>query len=83
MADDAEDPETAADRLEAALERIARLAAGRPMTAAAMPSPQPPSVAAAGVVDGSDADLSLPQIADRLDSLIARLRAALGEPKTQ
>jgi hypothetical protein len=65
MADEAEDPETAADRLEAALERIARLSAAKPHVA---PGPDRP-----------DADLSIPEIAERLDSLIARLRAALGK----
>jgi hypothetical protein len=65
MADEPDDPDAAADRLEAALERIARLAAvqpGRPNT------PLP------------DTELSLPEIAERLDSLISRLRAALGKP---
>jgi hypothetical protein len=64
MSDDAEDPDTAANRLEAALERIARLSTSRPVVA---PLDQP------------EPDLSIPEIADRLDSLIARLRAALGE----
>ncbi len=64
MADEAEDPETAADRLEAALERIARLSAVK--------------TPAAPAVDRPDAELSIPEIAERLDSLIARLRAALG-----
>jgi len=69
MSDDVEDPDTAADRLEAALERIAQLSGTR----------QP-----AAPADRLDTDLSLPEIAERLDSLIARLRAALGgEPKTQ
>lgn len=67
MADEPEDPDTAADRLEAALERIAHLASVQP---AAAPS-QPTSV---------DPDLSIPEIADRLDSLIGRLRTALGKP---
>jgi hypothetical protein len=62
MADEFEDPDAAADRLEAALERIARLAAMRPMA----PPPR------------SDADLSVAEIAERLDSLITRLRAAIG-----
>jgi hypothetical protein len=63
MADEPEDPDAAADRLEAALERIARLAAVPPA-----PSHAPP-----------DADLSIPEIAERLDSLISRLKAALGK----
>ena len=62
MADEPEDPEAAADRLEAALERIARLASARP----AAPVPDPP-----------DETLSVPEIAERLDQLISRLRAAL------
>jgi hypothetical protein len=65
MADEPEDPDAAADRLEAALERIARLAAIPPA------SPDEPT-------DRSDTELSVPEIAERLDSLIARLRAALG-----
>ncbi|MBS0640119.1 MAG: hypothetical protein U1E70_20060 [Acetobacteraceae bacterium] len=66
MSDDVEDPEAAAERLAAALERIAQLSAAKP------PSPE---------VDQPEMDLSIPDIAERLDSLIARLRAALGEPK--
>lgn len=65
MADDLEDPEAAADRLEAALERIASLVA-------AQPAPLP------GPLDG---DLSVAEIAERLDSLIGRLRAALSKPE--
>jgi hypothetical protein len=66
MADEPEDPDAAADRLEAALERIARLAAAPPP--AAQPAPL-------------DSDLSVPEIAERLDALIVRLRAALGKPE--
>ncbi|WP_428488821.1 hypothetical protein [Rhodopila sp.] len=65
MADEPENPEAAADRLEAALERIANLALVQPAPA------NPPAM---------DSDLSIPEIADRLDSLIGRLRAALGKP---
>jgi hypothetical protein len=64
MAQEPEDADMAADRLEAALERIARLAAVRPVA-----SPAP------------DSELSIPEIAERLDSLIGRLRAALGKPE--
>jgi hypothetical protein len=64
MADEPEDPDAAADRLEAALERIARLAA-------VQPAPSPPAV--------PESDLSVAEIAERLDSLIGRLRAALGK----
>jgi len=63
MADEPEDPDAAADRLEAALERIARLASVQPA------SNEPPP----------DADLSIPEIAERLDLLISRLRTALGK----
>jgi hypothetical protein len=66
MADEPEDPDAAADRLEAALERIARLAAVQPA-----PSPSPPAP--------PESDLSVAEIAERLDSLIGRLRAALGK----
>ena len=69
MSDEAEDPELAADRLEAALERIARHSAARP---------------AAPPLDAPGPDLSIAEITDRLDSLIARLRAALGgDPQAQ
>jgi hypothetical protein len=71
MSDQAEDPESAADRLEAALERIARNSAVRPT-----PAPVP--------MERPDDELSVSEIAERLDSLIARLRTALGaEAKTQ
>ncbi len=66
MADEPEDPDAAADRLEAALERIAQLAAVQP----AGSNMAPP-----------DSDLSIAEIAERLDSLIARLRLALGKPE--
>jgi hypothetical protein len=57
MADAGEEAEAAADRLEAALERIAALAtrhAGPP-----------------------EAMVEMPEVAERLDALIAHLRAAL------
>ena len=66
MADEPEDPDAAADRLEAALERIARLAAVQPAVVQSAPL---------------DSDLSVAEIAERLDSLIGRLRAALGKPE--
>lgn len=66
MADEPEDPEAAANRLEAALERIAYLAAVTP-TQSNVPTP--------------DADLSVSELAERLDSLIGRLRAALSKPE--
>jgi hypothetical protein len=65
MADEPEDADAAADRLEAALERIASLAAVPPAR-----SDEPPP----------DSALSIPEIAERLDSLIGRLRIALGKP---
>ncbi len=64
MAEDPDDPEAAADRLEAALERIAAIA----------------SVPPARSGDAADGELTIPEIAERLDSLIARLRAAVGVP---
>ncbi len=64
MADEPEDPDAAADRLEAALERIARLTAA--------PAPQ--------AAPAPDSELSIPEIAERLDALIGRLRTALGKP---
>lgn len=70
MADEPEEPDVAADRLEAALERIALLAA--------VPS-APPAAAATEPAEAGDADMSIPEIAERLDALIARLRAALGD----
>ena len=65
MADEPEDPDAAADRLEAALERIARFAAVQPV-----PSQAP-----------LDSEMSISEIAERLDVLISRLRAALGKPE--
>jgi hypothetical protein len=65
MADEPEDPDAAADRLEAALERIAQLTS--------VPATQAAAAA-------QDADLSVSEIAERLDALIGRLRAALGKP---
>ena len=61
MTSDADDPEAVADRLEAAL---ARIAAGCSRTARKTPA----ATAAAGVDD---------EMAKRLDTLIARLRGAL------
>ncbi len=64
MADEPEDPDAEADRLEAALERIARLAALQPAPSNAAPP---------------ESELSISEIAERLDSLIGRLRIALGK----
>jgi len=69
MAEQSDDPDAAADRLEAALERIAqRLAEPR---AVAPPAPDPP-------MEVDETALSADEIAERLDALIGRLRAALG-----
>ncbi len=65
MAEEREDPDAAADRLEAALERIASLTAA-PREA------EPLTV-----------EMSVPEIAERLDNLIGRLRAALGASKPE
>jgi hypothetical protein len=61
MAEERGDMEAATARLEAALERIAALAA-RPASATSAPS------------------APVPEIAERLDALIAHLRAALDGP---
>jgi len=66
MADEPEDPDSAADRLETALERIARSATIPPA-----PLNEP--------ADAHDAEMSIPEIAERLDALISRLRAALDD----
>jgi len=63
MANETDDPENAAARLEAALERIANCAAAAP---AANPLPAEPPM-------GPD----IAELADRLDSLIDRVRGAL------
>jgi hypothetical protein len=62
MAEAHGEAEAAADRLEAALERIATMAA-RPAVAT------PPA-------------LAMPEVAERLDALIAQLRQALDGPAT-
>lgn len=76
MADEPDDTDAAADRLEAALERIAYLASTTPAAA----TPIAPAAAKLDeTANRGDADLSIPEIAERLDTLIARLRAALGD----
>lgn len=62
MGQEFDDPDLAADRLEAALERIARLAGVHPVP------PHTPQL---------NSDISIPELAERLDVLIGRLRAAL------
>jgi hypothetical protein len=76
MAGDTDDPEDAAARLEAALERIARLAGSRP--------PGDPSATASASDLPGDVTTDMPgpvppveEIAARLDGLIDRLRVAL------
>ncbi|HEX5325792.1 MAG TPA: hypothetical protein VFW75_03910 [Acetobacteraceae bacterium] len=67
MAEDEDDAAIAAERLEAALERIARIAPGR--------------VASGSVVSPED-HAQAARVADitaRLDGMIERLRAALGK----
>ena len=67
MADDSDNPDDAAERLEAALERIARLA-DRPRPVAMPEQAQPDTAHTA-------------EIAARIDLLIEKLRAALdGRP---
>jgi hypothetical protein len=85
MAGETNDPEDAAARLEAALERIARHAGTRPAgslpAAASAPGGEPagPSGDLAGDLPADMAGPTPPveEIAARLDSLIDRLRAAL------
>lgn len=67
MADEAEDPDRAAERLEAALERIARLAASRPAG--------DPATTASAAAPPANEDLR--EIVAGLDALITRLRSAL------
>jgi len=66
MASESDDPDGAAERLEAALERIAAAATSR---SAALPEPQP----------ATDAVPFDPVVLTRLDSLIERLRGALAD----
>lgn len=83
MANETDDPDQAADRLEAALERIARLAA----QARALPEVRPPPVPTGAEPDADEPDADEPdidppataEIAERLDVLIERLKLALGE----
>jgi hypothetical protein len=76
MAGETDDPDDAAARLEAALERIARLAGSRPASdpsAAASASDLPADVTS----DTAGPVPPVEEIAARLDGLIDRLRAAL------
>ena len=78
MAGETDDPEDAAARLEAALERIARYAGSPPPAADPPPASSVPGAEReASPADMADAAVSVEEIAARLDSLIDRLRAAL------
>jgi hypothetical protein len=66
MASDTDDAEAAADRLEAALQRIAEVA---------LREHEPPPALPPGPAHTIDSE----ELAARLDELIDRLRAALGE----
>lgn len=63
MADDTDDPNEAADRLDAALERIAQLVA---------------RLRSGPAGDANESAMSPDEIAARLDVLIGRLRSAIG-----
>ena len=71
MAGEADDPESAAARLEAALERIARLAGAHPPAPDIAPDSDTAPDGAADPLPPVD------EITARLDGLIDRLRAAL------
>ncbi len=74
MANETDDPDEAADRLEAALERIARLAAQpRPAQGAEPPAADMPTD------EALDEAPATAEIAERLDDLIERLRTVLGK----
>lgn len=66
MAEEFEDPDIAADRLEAALERVALIAAASTIRRL----PEMPEL--------PEDNLCVQDITDRLDILIGRLEAALG-----
>ena len=74
MAGESDEPDNAAARLEAALERIAAAAARRPSV-----MPVDPAVALAGTPPGAAETAApvAPEIVARLDGLIERLRGAL------
>jgi hypothetical protein len=74
MASESDEPDNAAARLEAALERIAAAATRR----ASAPSAPPAVVAPPAVTPDVNAGTAVaPEIAARLDGLIERLRGAL------
>lgn len=89
MTDQGDDPETAFQRLEAALERIARLSAepvpGIPapsMQATGMPATGAPAMGAPATAQGGTTAATTvempPDVVTGLDALIENLRAALG-----
>jgi hypothetical protein len=76
MAGESDEPDEAAARLEAALERIATAAARR---AAVMQAEVQAASASSVAAPAADAPAAIdPEIAARLDGLIDRLRGALG-----
>lgn len=79
MTDQGDDPETAVQRLEAALERIARLSA-EPVPG--IPAPGIPGTGIPGTGQGgttSATSVEMPaDVVNGLDALIENLRAALG-----
>jgi hypothetical protein len=75
MAGETDDPEDAAARLEAALERIARHVGSHPAPEQSPAAAAPDGTPSAEHVAGPDP--SVEEIAARLDGLIDRLRAAL------
>jgi hypothetical protein len=85
MAGESDDPENAASRLEAALERIAAASARHAASVraevqnAAAPSVAPPDITSPQIAHPEIAPRTAidPQVAARLDGLIDRLRGAL------
>jgi hypothetical protein len=77
MAGETDDPEAAAARLEAALERIAQHAGSRPHAGAPPDASDAGSEAGDLPVDVTGLAPVVEEIAARLDGLIDRLRAAL------
>ena len=71
MTEQSDDPELAAQRLEAALERIARLSAA--------PVPGIPAPGQGGTTAATTVEMP-PDVVTGLDALIENLRAALGRP---
>ncbi len=71
MTEQSDDPELAAQRLEAALERIARLSAA--------PVPGIPAPGQGGTTVATTVEMP-PDVVTGLDALIENLRAALGRP---